>query len=94
MNIGLQSTRQGTLNKGMAISDLYQHILDKGLLASIEKEVYQDAEPLKPSQKSSVQLWVRMTATLEMILKDTAGHILVRKGNKGDFVAAFGCLKK
>lgn len=90
----LEATRQGTLHKGMAISDLYQRILDKGLLASIEKEVNQDAEPLKPSQKSLIQLWVRMTATLEMILKDTAGHILVRKGHKGDFTAAVRLLEK
>jgi predicted ABC-class ATPase len=90
----LQAARQGIFNKCIAASELYQRIADKGLLPAIEKEVNQDAQPLNPSKKSLVRLWVRMTATLDMILKDTASHVLVRKGNKKDFIAALHLLEK
>ncbi len=44
--------------------------------------------------KTGAALFVRMIATLEMIVKDADSDIVVRKGNKQDFVAALHLIEK
>ncbi|MCK4265423.1 hypothetical protein KAW80_03635 [Candidatus Babeliales bacterium] len=47
-----------------------------------------------PNMKDSARLFIKMIATLEMILKDADADIVVRKGNKEDFAAALHLLEK
>ncbi len=45
-------------------------------------------------QASAARLFIRMLATLEMIIKDPDANIAVRKGNREDFKAAVKLLEK
>ncbi len=42
----------------------------------------------------NIRLWIRMIATLDMIIKDPQAAIMSRKGNKSDFWAALKLLEK
>ena len=57
------------------------------------EDVYKDILLAKPEQKAGAQLFVRAIATLEMILKDPNANVVVRKGNRKDFIAAMRVLE-
>lgn len=80
-------------------TELYKQIVTKNLVEKINKEIHKNLKDapklinLDDSAIPAIRLWVRMIATLEMILKDTSSHIIVRKGNKEDFISAIKLLE-
>ena len=48
----------------------------------------------RDDMKPGAQLFVLMVATLEMVLKDVSGDVAVRRGHKGDFIAAVKLLEE
>jgi hypothetical protein len=92
-----QLTRSGKQQWGMPTSELYRQIVQQGLLPKIKQEISGQHKgkltEIKPEKIPLVQLWIRMIATLEMILKDMRSEVFIRKGNKEDFLAAVRLLE-
>lgn len=79
----------------LPVSELYNQIIKKNAWEKIKQEVSSGQTKIETIAQNdpripAIKLWLRMVATLEMILKDTQTEIVVRKGNKEDFIA---CLK-
>jgi hypothetical protein len=83
----------------MPTSELYNQINSQQLWDKIKEEV----RSLKQGKMQTIAaydsripgicLWVRIVATIDMVLKDMRSEIIVRKGNKQDFVAALKLLE-
>lgn len=85
---------------GMPTSELYKQIIIQkkfsALQDDINNEVKSPIEFIEPDDPrvQIIALWVRLMATLDMILKDPKTEIFIRKGNKEDFMAALKLLEK
>lgn len=93
----LLCTKNDHQDWGITISELYNQIVGDKDIKQIKKEglkkenivVLKESDPKIPS----IRLWARMIATLDMIAKDFSSEILIRKGNKSDFIATLKLLE-
>lgn len=84
-------------NWGIPISDLYEQIFTDQDIKQIKKvglkkeelTLLNESDPRLPS----IRLWSRIIATFDMIAKDFNSEILIRKGNKEDFIATLKFLE-
>ncbi len=91
------ASHEGTLV--MPTSELYKRLTECNLWELVYKETRQRPNTTyhmiseHDGRREAIKLWVRTIATLEMILKDTHAHIVVRHNNKDDFIAALYLLE-
>lgn len=89
--------KDGNSNFGIPAIELFKVITENNLWKELKKEVTKDKKEdsieLNDMRLPGIRLWVRAIATLEMILKDPKAEILVRKGNKEDFIATLKLLE-
>ncbi len=85
---------KSNLNFGVSVVDLLKHIDSDNLWQHLKKTGKQSVEIIKNDPRlPAIRLWLRSTATLEMILKDLRSRILIRKGDKKDFIATIKLLE-
>ncbi len=97
----VQKFRQWTMQAGkpnmvLPTQSLHSMLSETDNLAAFQAEFKSKTyETIKADDPRipSLQLWVRMIATLDMVLKDPEAKIIVRKGNREDFVAAIHLLE-
>jgi len=90
---------KGYSNACMSTTKLCKALTKKRLWGRVSRELNRTNHNKKLLAKVkpnpfSMQLFVRTVATLEMLLKDKNSTVIVRKGNKKDFMAALVLLER
>ncbi len=93
-DIASQAAKTGPLPENATINQLIQDIIwtqaAEGQRSQAKRKIYLG----RPEQRSGARLFVRLIATIDMLLKDPNGHIVIRRGNRDDFRAAVWMLEK
>lgn len=94
----VECIKEGNSNFGLTTTELLKRICAKDLWPKIKREISDKNKKLvniEPNDQRihAIQLWARMIATLEMIIKDLRSVIFVRKKHKEDFISAIKLLE-